>query len=194
MEQFDALEVIARTRGKVEMDNVPTGASLFPLWGWLTAIFYLAAFILILLFDQTWAGWLWIGVPVIGIPWMRIILRKEHEKAHMRTRKSRLVLDYWIFAACAIGIGGFVFGFTDIYEIAENPLICLLVGIGALITGEELRFRPMIIGGLVAASIGIGAFLLQGSLWVWQELCVAATAVSALIIPGHMFEKQANGV
>ena len=49
MEQFDALEVIARTRGKVEMDSVPTGARLFPLWGWLTAIFYLAAFILILL-------------------------------------------------------------------------------------------------------------------------------------------------
>ena len=118
MEQFDALEVIARTRGKVEMDSVPTGARLFPLWGWLTAIFYLAAFILILLFDQPWAGWLWIGVPVIGIPWMIIILRKEHDKAHMRTRKSRLVLDYWIFAACAIGIGGFVFGFADIYEIA----------------------------------------------------------------------------
>ena len=194
MEQFDALEVIARTRGKVEMDSIPTGARLFPLWGWLTAVFYLAAFILILLFDQPWAGWLWIGVPVIGIPWMIIILRKEHEKAHMRTRKSRLVLDYWIFAACAIGIGGFVFGFADIYEIAQNPLICLLAGIGAFITGEELRFRPMIIGGLVAASIGIGAFLLQGDLWVWQELCVVATAVSALIIPGHMFEKQANGV
>ena len=193
-ENFDALEVIARTRGKVEMDSIPTGARLFPLWGWLTAIFYLAAFLLILLLNQTWAGWLWIGIPVIGIPWMIIILRMEHEKAHMRTRKSRLVLDYWIFAACAIGIGGFVFGFVGIYNIAENPLICLLVGIGALITGEELRFRPMIIGGLVAASIGISAFLLQGDLWVWQELCVAVSAVSALIIPGHMFEKQANGV
>jgi hypothetical protein len=194
MEQFDALDVIARTRGKVEMDSVPTGARLFPLWGWLTAVFYLAAFLLILLLNQDWAGWLWIGIPVIGIPWMIIILRREHAKAHMRTRKSRLVLDYWIFAAFAIGIGGFIFGFADIYEIAENPLICLLVGIGALITGEELRFRPMIVGGLVAASIGIGAFLLQGELWVWQELCVVATAVSALIIPGHMFEKQANGV
>ena len=125
---------------------------------------------------------------------MITLVKKDHERTHMRTKGSRLVLDYWIFAACAIGIGGFVFSFAGIYNIAENPLICLLVGIGALITGEELRFRPMIIGGLVAASIGISAFLLQGDLWVWQELCVAVSAVSALIIPGHMFEKQANGV
>ena len=32
MEQFDALEVIARTRGKVEMDKVPTGENIFLLW------------------------------------------------------------------------------------------------------------------------------------------------------------------
>ena len=195
MEQFDALEVIARTRGKVDMDsNVLTDGWLFPLWGWLTAIFYSLAFILWQLYHQEWCLWLWVGIPVVGFPIMMSILRKDHERTHIRTHRSKLVLDYWIFAACAIGIGGFLFGFAGIYEMAENPLICVLVGIGAFLTGKVTRFRPMIAGGLIGASIGLGAFLLQGDLWVWQELCIVATAVSALIIPGHLFERQSNGV
>jgi len=193
MEQFDALEVIAHTRGKVDMDSsVQTGGGLFPLWGWLTAVFYSLAFILWQLFHQDWCLWMWIGIPVVGFPIMFSLLRKDHERTHIRTRRSKLVLDYWIFAACVIGIGGFLFGFAGLYEVVENPLICLLVGIGAFLTGEAVRFRPMIVGGLIGASIGLGAFLLQGDLWVWQELCVVATAVSALIVPGHLFER--NGV
>lgn len=189
-ENFDALEVIARTRGKVNMDDTPTGGKLFPLWGWLTAFFYLLEFVLWQWLHREWCLWLWVGVPVIGIPLMMLLLRRDHERAHLRTRRSRIVLDYWIFAACAIGAGGFLFGFTGLYEMLEAPLICLLVGIGAFITGEEVRFRPMVFGGLAGAAIGMGSFLLQGDLWPWQLLAVAVCAVVALIVPGYLFEKS----
>lgn len=189
---FDALEVIVRTRGKVNMDGAPTGGMLFPLWGWLTAVFYLAEFVCWQWLHQEWCLWLWMGIPVVGLPLMAFLLRKEHERVHMRTRGSRLVLDYWIFTACAIGLGGFLFGFFGLYEVIENPMICLLVGIGAFITGEEVRFRPMIAGGLVGAAIGLGAFLLQGELWVWQMPAIVLVAVLALVVPGYMFEKRSK--
>lgn len=190
MEQFDALEVIARTRGKVDMDSTPTGGKLFPLWGWLTAVFYSLEFASWQLWHQEWCLWLWIGIPVVGFPIMIAALRKDHERTHMRTHRSKLVLDYWIFAACAIGIGGFLFGFTGLYEMVENPMICLLVGIGAFVTGESARFRPMVVGGLAGAAIGICSFVLQGDLWTWQILAVVLVAVVALIVPGHLFEKR----
>lgn len=196
-ENFDALEVIARTRGKVKMDSAPTGNYLFPMWGWITAFFYLLEFILIHCLRQDWKiwTWLWVGIPIIGVPLMTLIVKKDHERSHMRSLQLRLVLNYWIFAACAIGVGGFVFGFADLYRSVENPLICLLVGMGSFITGEEVRYRPMVAGGLAGAAIGIGAFVLQGDLWTWQTLCVALTAVVSLIIPGHMFEKSVrNGI
>ena len=189
-ENFDALEVIARTRGKVEMDDAPTGGMLFPLWGWLTAFFYLAEFICWRLFGQQWCLWLWVGIPLAGFPLMFHYLRLDRERTHMRTRRSKLVLDYWIFAACAIGIAGFAFGFAGIYETVENPLICLLVGLGAFITGEERRSRPMIMGGIAAASLGIISFLLQGEIWSYQMLCIVVCAVSALIIPGHLYQNK----
>ena len=191
-ENFDALEVIARTRGKVEMDGRPTGDWLFPLWGWLTFFFYLAEFVLWQVFQQEWCLWLWVGIPAVGIPLMTVIVHRDHRRTHMRTRRSKLVLDYWVLAACVIGIGGTLFGFAGIYEATENPLICLLVGIGAFLTGEEARFRPMIIGGIVGTAVGIASFVLQGNLWIWQLLCVVVTALTALIIPGHMY-KTSNG-
>ncbi len=190
MEQFDALEVIARTRGKVDMDSTPTGGRLFPLWGWLTVVFYSLEFVVSHCLHQAWGLWLWIGIPVVGFPLMTVFLRKDHERTHIRTHRSKLVLDYWIFAACAIGIGGFLFGFTGLYETVENPMICLLVGIGAFITGELARFRPMIVGGLAGAAIGICSFVLQGELWTWQLLAIVLVALVALIVPGHMYEKR----
>ncbi len=194
-ENFDALEVIARTRGKVEMDGISTGDKLFPLWGWLTAFFYLAEFVLWQVCHQWWCLWLWVFIPLAGIPLMIRIIRNDRERSHMRTRSSKLVLDYWIFAACVIGVGGFMFGFAGIYEMVENPLICMLVGIGAFITGETMRFRPMIIGGLAGAAIGVCAFLLQGDLWIWQLLAIVLVAIFSLIVPGYCFEnKVKNGV
>ena len=100
-ENFDALEVIARTRGKVEMDAVPTGEKLFPLWGWLMAVFFLAEFILWQTLHQDWCVWLWAGIPLIGVPLMAIIVRRDHQRAHMRTHGSKIILDYWIFVGAA---------------------------------------------------------------------------------------------
>lgn len=194
-ENFDALDVIARTRGKVDMDSTPTGDFLFVLWGAVTAFFYLLEFILWQAFGAEWCLWLWIGIPVVGIPVMSILIRKDRERAHMRTRRSKLVLDYWIFAACAIGLGGFFFGIMGIYAIAENPMICLLVGIGAFITGEETRFRPIIVGGLAGTVLGIASFALQGDIWVYQTLCIVAVAIVALLIPGLLYQRALrNGV
>lgn len=189
-ENFDALDVIAQTRGKVKMDDQPTGNNLFPLWGWLTAFFYLLEFALLQWLHQGWCMWVWVGIPLVGIPLMVTFIKRDHERTHMRSKESKMVLDYWILAACVIGIGGFIFGFAGIYEVVENPLICLFAGIGAFITGEEKRFKPMIMGGLAGIAVGIGAFLLQGDLWVWQMLCIVLTAVVSLIIPGYLFARN----
>ncbi len=191
-ENFDALEVIARTRGKVDIDSKPTGDSLFILWGSLTAAVYLAEFILWQAFRQEWCVWMWICIPSVGVPLTVAIIRKDHEKTHLRSLSSKLVLDYWILAACAFGVGGFLFDSFGLYETLENPLICLLRGIGSFITGETLRFKPMTAGGIIGAVIGFGAFLIQGDIWVWQTLCVVGAAISALVVPGLLFNKRAK--
>ena len=189
-ENFDALEVIARTRGKVEMDDIPTGENIFLVWGWPTAVLFLLEFVLWQLFRQEWCLWLWVGIPVVAVPLMVHFLRKDHERTHVRTHNAKVVLDYWIFVGAACGIGGFAFGFAGLYEDCFMPLVCLLVGIGSFLTGEILRFRPKIVCGLIGCAAGMASFLLRGDLWHWQLLSVAMVALVSLIVPGILYNRR----
>ncbi len=189
-ENFDALEVIARTRGKVDMDKAPTGESLFLLWGTLTAGFFLLQFVLWELLHQPWCLWVWAGAVLIGWPWMIVLLRRDHNRTHHRTHEEKVILDFWIFAGAACAVGGFIFGLANLFELFAIPLMSLLVGIGAFVTGEVNRFRPKIIGGLAGAAIGIGSFIFQEELWAWQMLALSVVSVVSLVIPGFLYKKS----
>lgn len=189
-ENFDALEVIARTRGKVDMDKAPTGESLFLLWGTLTAGFFLLQFVLWMVLRQPWCLWIWSGAVVIGWPWMIVLLRRDHNRTHHRTHEEKVILDFWIFAGAACAVGGFIFGLANLFEFFAIPLMSLLIGIGAFVTGEVNRFRPKIIGGLAGAAIGIGSFIFQEELWAWQMLALSVVSVVSLVIPGFLYKKS----
>ena len=188
-ENFDALEVIARTRGKVEMDERPTRNGIFLYWGWPTMVFFALMFILWQWLHQEWCLFVWVGIPLVGAPLTIRAFRKDREKTHIRTHAAKTVLDYWLFVCAFCCFGGFMFGFTGLSFVCYYPLISLLVGLGAFITGEILRFKPMVVGGIIGAVIGIGAFMLQGDLAGLQILAVAIVALFSLVIPGHFYIK-----
>lgn len=190
MENFDALDVIARTRGKVEMDDVPTGNTLFLLWGWLTAALVLASFLLWLWLRQEWCLWVWLAAPLVGVPWMMHIVRKDHDRSHKRTRDARMVLDCWILVGGACCAGGFLTGFSGLDRVCLLPLVGLLIGIGCFVTGEVLRFRPKIVGGVVGAGIALVSVLFQGDAWIWQYPALSLVAVVSLVLPGYLYNRQ----
>lgn len=189
-EKFDALEVIASTRGKVNMDSTPVGENIFLLWGALTAAFFLIQFILWQLLRQDWCLWIWTGAVLVGWPWMIVMLRRDHDRTHRRTHESKIILDVWIFVGGACAIGGLAFGIADLFEVFAIPVIGLLIGVGAFVTGEVNRFRPKIIGGIAGAAIGICSFLFQEDLCDWQMLSLALIAVVSLVIPGWLYKKS----
>lgn len=190
MEEFDALDVIARTRGKVKMDEVPTGDSIFLVWGWPSAVCFLLEFLLWRWLGQEWCMFLWIAIPMVGMPLMRRIVRKDYDRTHLRSLKSKLILDYWIFAGCACCFGGFALGFAGLEKVCVLPIVSLLIGIGSFLTGEATRFRPMVVCGLVGASLSFLSALFQGEWWSWQLLAVAVVAAVALIIPGYLYKRS----
>ena len=185
-ENFDALEVIAQTRGKVNLDSAPTPNNIFLIWGWPTVISFIAMFALWRMLHQAWCFFTWVLIPLVGVPLMIRQSRNERNRTHIRTHDQKILMDYWIFAGAMCGIGGFALGFSSLSEICFYPLI----GIGGFITGEVLRFKPMIVCALAGAAIGLGSFFLQGEIWSWQILAVALAAFVSLIIPGYLFKKR----
>ena len=194
-ENFNALQVIADTRGKVDMDNAPTGENIFLLWGLLTSVFFLLQFVLWECLHQPWCMWVWLAAVIIGWPWMIVLIRRDHDRTHRRTHESKIILDLWIFIGVLCAVGGLALGFADLFESLEMPLIGLLIGIGAFVSGQVIRFRPKTIGGIIGATIGLLSFTLQCDLWTWQMLTLSLASVVALVIPGFLYKKSIrNGV
>ena len=189
-ENFDALEVIAQTRGKVTMDAAPGRDRIFLIWGWPGVVFFALMFVFWQWLHQLWCLFLWVGIPLVSVPLMMRAIKQDRARTHIRTLDSKLVMDYWMFMGVVCCVGGFVFGFAHLGFVCFYPLIGMLMGIGGFLTGEVVRFRPMIVGGLAGAVVGIGAFLLQGPLAGWQLLCVSLSALVSLVIPGYYYANR----
>ena len=139
--------------------------------------------------------WVWLAAVIIGWPWMIVLIRRDHDRTHRRTHESKIILDLWIFIGVLCAVGGLALGFADLFESLAMPLIGLLIGIGAFVSGQVIRFRPKTIGGIIGATIGLLSFTLQCDLWTWQMLTLSLASVVALVIPGFLYKKSIrNGV
>ena len=64
------LDIIARTRSEVMSNREPTGENLFLAWGYPTAIMLFLEFSALILWNEVWCHWIWLGIPLIGAPLM----------------------------------------------------------------------------------------------------------------------------
>jgi hypothetical protein len=189
MTTIEELDIITRTRSEVMARQDMTGENLFLAWGYPTAIVLLLEFAALLTWHEDWCSWLWLCIPLIGVPLMMYFLNEDYERTHHRTLEANIILMMWIFIGFASCIGGAAMGFTGVFPQCYCAYQSLLVGMGCFMTGIILHFRPKIICGIIASALSALPLFFQGDLWPWQ-LCIAAViAVIALIIPGHLFRR-----
>lgn len=187
MTQRDELEIINRIRGEISSNQEPTGENLFLAWGYPTAIVLFIEFLTLIIWNQFWCHWLWMGIPLIGAPLMIHFLHKDYDRTGRRTHNQSVILLMWIFIGFASFIGGTAMGFAGIFPQCYCAYQGLLIGLGCFMTGIILRFRPKTYCGIIASLLSAVPLFFQGDLWPWQLLIASLIAVIALIIPGHMF-------
>ena len=189
MNTTDELDVISRIRGEVISSKQLTGENLFLAWGYPTAIVLLLEFAALLIWNEDWCDWLWVGIPLIGTPLMIYFLHEDYERTHRRTLDQNVILLMWIFIGFASCLGGFAMGFAGVFQQCFFAYLGLLCGMGCFMTGIILHFRPKTICGIIASLLSAVPLFFQGDLWPWQLLVTAITVVISLIIPGHVFRR-----
>ena len=189
MSTIDELDIITRTRGEVLGRNELTGGNLFLAWGYPTVIVLLLEFAALMLWNEDWCDWLWLGIPLVGGPLMIYFLNEDYERTHHRTLDANVTLMMWIFIGFACGGGGFAMGFSGVFRQGFFSYLGLLCGMGCFITGIILHFRPKIICGIIASILSDLPLFFQGEQWPWQLLITAVIVAIALIIPGHLFSR-----
>jgi len=174
----ESLLLITKTIEETK-DRFKENGHIFIFWGTLMLIVIGSQFILSLL-----ELYKFMMVPVylypLGAIYTGIYIWKEYKKNN--TPKS--------FIGSILGSMGWVVGmnlmtmgflFSDQLGEALAPVFIILLSMMIIVSGVTIKFRPLIIGGVLMNLIGLGSFLLDRN---YHGFSMMAGAIVAFIIPG----------
>lgn len=151
---------------------------IFVYWGTLTVIVFGSQLILSLLELYKFTMW-----PVYLFPLSIFYMiyfwieekKKNKPKTHIGTILGTLG---WIF-----GINLMIMGFfcSDKLGDAMAPVFIIFFALFIIVCGLSIRFKPLIIGGILSNLIGLGSFFIDRD---YHGFSLMLMAVVGLIIPG----------
>lgn len=179
-----SLQLIQSMISKTKQD-MSDNSIYFLVWGWLTFFACTGQFILkhIYQYEHHYIVW---SVIIIGIIFSIYQGRKEDKTIKARTYVDESMKHLWSGMAIAffvlsmiltkLGWGSVVF-----------PFFILLYGLGTFISGSFLRFKPLIIGGIVAWALAIASVFVS---YDYQMLFGAAAILVSYIIPAYILRSR----
>ena len=175
-------EMIRNTQRKMERG---AGTPML-VWGYATVLATLAVWSGLKLTNDYRVQFLWFLIPVIGLTWM---LFQRRQPPEVRTYVDKVVSYIWI----VMGWSGFIvscLSFLGAIQATILFIITLMMGQGSVLTGLVTRFRPLIIGGIVALLLSVALLYLHT---LGPHLLIFALAFVAMgIIPGHILNRRAK--
>lgn len=163
------------------------GKSIFISWGYISVFFLVLEFFALMIWNEEWCYYLWIGIPVVGMIQGAdgIFIHKNRQTLDWQ---NTTVLYTWVFIGFTCGICGFMTGVTGLFASCFLTFVGLLFSIGSFITGALLRLRSHIVCAFSGAALSFLTLLFQGDLWPWQLVTTALVVAVSMIIPGHLFD------
>jgi hypothetical protein len=157
----------------------------FLVWGWITFIACTGQFLLkhIMKYEQHYQVWWLIVIGIAFSIW--------HGIKHEKTKKIKTYIgDSMKYLWTGMGISFFVLSMI-LSKIGWGsvvfPFFILLYGLGTFVSGSILQFKPLIIGGVIAWALAIGAVY---AAYDYQMLFGAAAILISYIIPAYLLRSK----
>jgi hypothetical protein len=172
--------MISKTKQDMSDDSI-----YFLVWGWITFIACTGQFVLkhIMEYEKHYQVW-WL--ITVGIAFSIYHGMKEGKRQRARTYVGDSMKYLWM----GMGISYFVLSMI-LSKIGWNssvfPFFILLYGLGTFVSGSILQFRPLIIGGVLAWALAIGAVFVA---YDYQMLFGALAILISYIIPAYMLRSR----
>jgi len=172
-------------------NSLKDSSQYFLLWGWAVMLACFAQYYLkvIVNYPQHYLVW-WI-TPFILVVHVLLIVR-DRKKLKVKTFIDEAGSYLWTAIGLSFFATAFVFskiGWQNCY-----PFYIILYGIGTYVSGSFIKFRPLIIGGVICFILTIVSAYLGFDL---QIIVLAIAILVSYIIPGHLLrakykKQQAN--
>jgi hypothetical protein len=184
--QQESLKLIAQMIHQAKK-KAAGGSFYFLFWGYVVLMAYLGHYFLLLAdFAIPYAVWL-ITIPA-GIV-SGIYSARMKKKATVKTYTDHIYHNIWLSLLIPL-LTTIFFGGQLGYENLTG-MILMLAGVGVFLSGQVMKFRPLIIGAIIVWTGGICALVLNSEV---QYLIGAGTIILGYLVPGYMLKKaEKNG-
>lgn len=172
--------MISKTKQAISDNSI-----YFLVWGWLTFIACTGQFVLkhIYRYEKHYLVW---GVVIIGIIFSIYQGRKENRTIKTRTYVDDSIRHLWAGMAISFFVLGMILTRMG-WGTSVFPFFIMLYGLGTFVSGSIIQFKPLIIGGLLASGLAIGA---TWASYDYQMLFGAAAILVSYIIPAHLLRRR----
>lgn len=165
--------------------NLSDNSIYFLVWGWLTFLACTSQFVLkhIAGYQQHHLVWL---VVFVGIAFSVYQSRNEARTIKARTYMDENMGYLWAGMAACFFVLGIILTRLG-WGTSIFPFYIMLYGLGTFVSGNFLRFRPFVIGGIIAWALAIAATFAS---YDYQMLFGAAAILFSYIIPAYMLKHR----
>lgn len=154
------------------------------LWGWVISIISIAQFVLIRFMDMAEPS---IYVWALTIPAFVVSLIygfKQGKKEKVRTFIDSLYAYIWLAYVISL-ILVFIISFKHVTYISS--LVLVVTGFATFLSGQVIRFKPLIWGGIAFWVWSLVALSLQNE---WNLVINAIAIFTGYLVPGYMLKNK----
>ncbi len=172
--------MIEKTKGRLSGNS-----HYFLLWGWLTFAACTGQFVLkhFLGYEKHYQVW---GVVFIGIVGSIYFAVRDARTRKVKTYVDEMMTHLWIGMGITFFIVSMILGKIG-WGSTVFPFFMVLYGLGTFVTGSVIKFKPLIIGGIVSWILAVIAVYLS---YDYQILMGALAILISYIIPGHLLSNK----
>ncbi len=181
LDPAQSLQVITAVIAKTK-ENIKEHSFLFLLWGWLIAI---ASFSFFMIHAYTSFKLFFLPFPVLALTGIIISVLYYTGRSH----KPETYIDYYLKKLwLVLGISFILVVLINLAKTSPPFTYTLLIcGIGTMVSGLVLNFRPLILGGVLFLVFSVGSVFIPD---VYKPLLQGIAVVAGYLIPGYLLKNS----
>ncbi|TAG14548.1 MAG: hypothetical protein EAZ35_09115 [Sphingobacteriia bacterium] len=186
-ENFSAqhsLQLIENMINKAQ-NRMSDNGTLYLLWGWVVLICSSGQYLLMQFFASSKTGYIWLLTIIAGLVQI-IYLSKQKKGAVVKTYTDEIINYIWVSFGICMGIATFIMTNLGSWVVLYS-FVLLFYGVPTFLSGIAMRFKPLVIGGIICWCLSIiSTFIQQKEILLLLSIAV----LSAWIIPGYLLRKK----
>lgn len=165
-------------------NSISDSSHYFLLWGWAVVIGCVTQYYLMAVANYSRHYYAWLVTPV-AIVLHFIFVYRDSKRDRVKTFINEANAYLWTSVGLSFFVLGFVF--SKIGWQYCFPFYILLYAVGTFVSGSLIKFRPLVIGGLICFALVVIAVYQP---YDHQILIAAFAIIISYVIPGHMLRYQ----